>query len=160
MFKDYPNATKEIKLYRNGLKKNLYYTYSKAKMPEDLPNKPGLYLMAQIAADPLNPTELIYCIKIGKSKNIKKRVQSYLTMAPLNACISVYGSSWIDIDKEEKDWHTRMEKFFPRVNGEKSEWFFVPAADYYGFIKNGFNTYLPDNWKYNEYIDKIKKEMR
>lgn len=159
MFKDYPQISREIEDYRENLRKNRLCIYHKAKAPKDLPDRAGLYLMAQIAADPIHPTELVYCIKIGKSKNIRKRIQSYSTMAPLNACLYAYGTFGMDIDKEEKKWHERMEQFFPRTNGDKNEWFFLPAADYYGFIKNGFNTRLPDDWKYDEYIEKIKKEM-
>ena len=159
MFKDYPNSLKEINIYRENLKNNWSTIYQKAINPENIPEKPGIYLMAQIAANPLDPSDLYYCIKIGKSKNLKRRVLSYATTAPFNRCVAAYVCPEFRLIEEEQKWHRELEKCFPRTNGEKSEWFFVPAIDYYGFLKNNFKNYLPNSWNYDKYIENLKREM-
>lgn len=103
------------------------------------PEKPGLYLFCQIVSPCHRPKEKFYIIKVGKSQNLNKRIQSYNGMNPFATCIDVKLLPSKDVDMMETKYHMQLNKKYLRQGG--TEWFIVPEEDYINILNLGFNAF-------------------
>lgn len=100
-----------------------------------LTNKPGIYLMIQIIRDKYDK-QSHYAIKVGKSSNLRKRVNSYRGMNPGCACIDVLECQ--DYDRREKIYQEKIIKSGAYLCGG-NEWFSIPKEDYDRILEKGLN---------------------
>ena len=107
----------------------------------DIPQKSGIYMLAQVVCLPQRLNERYFLIKVGLSTtNLYNRVNDYKGSNPLAVCIDTQIISSKDVKDAEKDWHTLLEKHYTRLNG--TEWFSVPYEDYLRFVEHGFDIVL------------------
>lgn len=104
------------------------------------PQKPGVYMLAQITHPCNNPEEIFYIIKIGKSTKLNQRIASYNGSNPFCSCIDIKETSVKEVDSLEEYYHKELT----RVGGERqlgTEWFVVPKDVYKKLIEQGFNGF-------------------
>lgn len=93
-------------------------------MPSDLEH-PGIYLLAyQSVVD----GKIINLVKVGQSKNLKKRLASYQGMNPFVKCIDTKFVLEEDLDSEEAFYHTVLG--MKNVRYGNTEWFICSDEEY------------------------------
>lgn len=99
---------------------------------------PGVYMLTQQV---IEDNKVLNLIKVGKSTNIRKRLDSYKTSNPTAKVIDTQKCHIGDIDKLEKVYHT-----FLSHRGKKyknTEWFVVNDEYYEYFLSHKLDfTYL------------------
>ena len=87
--------------------------------------KPGLYLLAQQIVE---DNQIIKLIKIGKSKCLYQRLNSYKGMNPFAKCIDIYNCSPEELDDLEKSYHIRLSAKNRRY--ANTEWFICTDEEF------------------------------
>jgi hypothetical protein len=96
----------------------------KTAIPEGLEH-PGVYLLAyQSVVD----GKIVNLVKVGQSKNLKKRLSSYQGMNPFVKCIDTKFIPEEDLDAEEKFYH--MVLGMKNVQYGGTEWFICSDEEY------------------------------
>lgn len=127
-----PAPLSDISVYNLNLKYN---------STADIPQKSGIYMLAQVVCLPQRLNERYFLIKVGLSAtNLYNRVGDYKGVNPLAVCIDTQVLSPEKVKEAEKEWHATLEKYYMRLNG--TEWFNVPYEDYLRFVEHGFNIAL------------------
>lgn len=101
----------------------------------ELPEKPGIYLLVQIIRD-LEDNNSYYAIKVGKSSNLRKRVKSYKGMNPGCACIDFF--SCYNYSEQEEKFHNKIMQAGGYCCGG-NEWFSISKENFNKILKNGLN---------------------
>lgn len=100
----------------------------------------GCYLIGNTAFNPLTKEEF-YFIKIGKSKNIKKRMRDYSTCCPSITKIDYLNCEEDELNVLESHCHWELWKVGQKVTGRGSkEWFRVSKETYLTFCEKGFKN--------------------
>lgn len=103
------------------------------------PTQPGIYLMCQMGCPANQPDRKFYLIKVGKSTNLRNRIQSYNGMNPLVHCLDVKtvltGEAASNL---ETNMHNRLSKKYVRWGN--TEWFVVPEEDYFQILAKGIKA--------------------
>ncbi len=113
------------------------------KMEEYLIDESGVYLIGQTAFDPYTE-EKHYLIKVGKSKNIKKRLRQYFSMNPAFWICDTQPWEENDLDFIEKElqYILRRHSIKPTMENESffhnKEWFEVDKDFYLKFCEGGY----------------------
>lgn len=85
----------------------------------------GLYMLAQQIVE---NGKIINLIKVGKSTNLRKRLDSYHGMNPFAKCIATKKVFKEDLDKCEKDFHLILGVKNTRYGN--TEWFICSDEEY------------------------------
>lgn len=105
----------------------------------DWPNLPGIYLMCQMGCPVNQPDRKFHLIKIGKSTNLRSRIQAYNGMNPLVHCLDVQiVNNGAEATELESKMHTKLGKKYSRWGN--TEWFLVPEEDYFEIIAKGIKV--------------------
>ena len=110
-------------------------------------DKSGIYLMGQIAKE-INTSQEIYMIKIGQSKNLRKRISQYKTVNPYCKCIDTIISD--NYNSLEKQYHKKIKS----INGtqiDNTEWYIVSKTLFEKCLKYGFDIIDFYSIKQNNY---------
>ena len=102
------------------------------------PNTSGLYLLAQIICITSRPNEKYFIVKVGKSQNLAKRIQSYRGMNPFATCIDILEIKSNKVDEMEIKYHMMLNKKYERQLN--TEWYVVPEEEFAKIVKNGFDA--------------------
>lgn len=102
-----------------------------------LTDKPGIYLMAQIIRN-LEDNQSFYAIKVGKSSNLRKRVNSYKGMNPGCICIDIMECQ--DYDRREKIFQEKIIEFGGYLCAGGREWFSIPKENFDKVLEKGLNA--------------------
>ena len=126
-----PKQSKPLLQQSDGL---LYKQIDLAKIPE----RPGIYMLANIATPLYNLSKQHFLIKVGMSAtNLRNRVKAYPGMNPLAFVVdyktTIDGS---DASALEKNWHSLLAKK-AICNVSSSEWFEMHFEDFKELIKKG-----------------------
>lgn len=102
------------------------------------PNASGLYLLAQVICITSRPNEKYFIIKVGKSQNLAKRIQSYRGMNPFATCIDTLEIVSNRVDETEIKYHMMLSKRYERQLN--TEWYIVSEEEFEKIVKNGFDA--------------------
>ena len=101
----------------------------------------GLYLMEQCAMDP-HTKQVYYWVKVGQSKDIKKRLTTYETSNPAYFLLDIIEFDEDDINTAERDCQLQlMNKAFARGRGCK-EWFLVDEETFFEIEAKKFDYFF------------------
>ena len=104
------------------------------KFVNEVPSCSGLYLIGSIYLNQ-HTNELLYSVKIGQSKNLKRRINQYYTYNPFFKLLDYIYVNPKNLLKEEKDYHRILGV---RSKWSSGEWFIVEEDIYLKLVKNGF----------------------
>ncbi len=172
-YKFYASANGPIK--RNFPKNNQLITPKKEKLnithkPDyeyTIPEKSGLYLLAQITSPANDPGIQYYAVKVGQSINLKDRMSSYKSTNPFASIIDIKeiksNQIKLNIIGKDKNYikqiseHNKIQKqllkenldaeekychnFLSKIGGESqkgTEWYVIPKEEYKKLISLGF----------------------
>ena len=113
------------------------YIYGNGKMTEKtIPTYSGLYLIGEINYED-DTNYLVYKVKIGKGKNLKNRLKTYITYS---TSVKLFDTCYVHdivLDKEEERMHDILDKYCWHVGD--TEWCVVSRENYQILKKYGFN---------------------
>lgn len=98
----------------------------------DVKPEAGLYFIGETHFNPITHEEF-YWVKIGKSTNLKKRMNQYNTCCPMLWRIDTS----FDYDKEEY-YHNRLYRECVATCNHNEEWFMVDRETYLEMCEKGF----------------------
>lgn len=105
----------------------------------DWPTLPGIYLMCQMGCPANQPDRIFHLIKVGKSTNLRNRIQSYNGMNPLIHCLDTKTTNnGTEASNLESRMHERLGKKYVRWGN--TEWFVVPEEDYFLILSKGISA--------------------
>ena len=101
--------------------------------------KPGIYLLAQQIVE---DNQIINLIKIGKSKNIYERLNTYKGMNPFAKCIDILNCHEDELTELENLCHKYLGIKNRRYGG--TEWFVCDDEEYQWWLKNKLKIFRSD----------------
>ncbi|MBR4122880.1 MAG: GIY-YIG nuclease family protein [Clostridia bacterium] len=126
----------------------------------DLRNAPeyeGIYLLGQCNFNPYT-NEQQYWIKIGKSKNIQKRLKSYLTYCPCTVLLDTLRCDRFTSVIENFS-HDLMREFSIGKCQHNSEWWLVSKETYMGFCEQKL-LYLKNDKHFSNIYDMLMLQLQ
>lgn len=102
----------------------------------ELNNQAGIYLLAQQI---IENNEILNLIKIGQSKNLKKRLNSYKGMNPFVKCIDTLSCDIDDLDQIEQAGHLLLGTKNKRYGN--TEWFICTEEQYNYWLKHKLDLF-------------------
>ena len=121
-------------------------------------NVNGLYLVGSCYFNPLTD-EKFYWIKVGKSKDLQKRMKTYATHNPMlwkNCYLPI--SDRAKTDLAETQCHNILTSRCIKKAKDSNEWFLVDRETYLSICNRGFNWFvdqIPKEFK-NEFVAQFK----
>lgn len=100
-----------------------------------IPSYSGLYLIGSVYLNQCTNKPL-YCVKIGQSKNLERRINQYYTYNPIFKLIDYIPIDSKNLLKKEKSYHEILSR---RSKWSTGEWFIIEKDTYFDLIENGFN---------------------
>ncbi len=107
---------------------------------ENTPTSCGIYMLGEKVIPYCFEEEVVYLLKVGKGKNLKRRLASYRTANPMAHCISYQETTPFSMDILEKNWIDFLSKKYPKAS-YGDEWFILPKEDFDYYCKHGFNNH-------------------
>lgn len=96
----------------------------------------GLYFIGQIGLSPAR--EELYAVKVGQAENIKRRMRSYASCAPLmwhnNLTYRIDDAN--ERDKKEQEAHNYLASVAKGIAAGTWEWFYVDRETYFALCNN------------------------
>lgn len=111
--------------------------YDRPQAPEEC----GLYLVGDVKANPLT-FDLLYCVKVGRSSNLNKRMNQYYTENPLPWFADFLEASDDIYVSMEHNCHQMLKSVAYARAGKTNEWFFVDRATYLEICEKGFHYFF------------------
>ena len=114
------------------------------KKKKEVSSDPGVYLIGETRFNPQNE-EKFYLVKVGKSRNLEKRMKQYRVTNPM-----VYHIDYFPFRYDEPSMYGSFENLCGyilasitkgRVDGTE-EWYLVNQQDYIEICNKGFNFFL------------------
>lgn len=104
----------------------------------------GLYLVGSVYLNPHTKKEK-YFVKVGMSKNLKSRVNSYKTENPGIWQIDYKMYDYDTVGEEEINYHEKLEKYeidlYSDCEHSMTEWTQVSRKNYLKICKQGFDFF-------------------
>lgn len=101
----------------------------------------GLYLIGDVKANPYTG-KMLYIIKVGRSKNLEKRINQYYTENPLPWFADFLEADVDNYISMERDCHAMLKRVAYAKADRTDEWFFVDKDTYLEICEKGFHYFF------------------